>query len=361
MRTGPSASSTKFNRIFPEGRRPITGWGLVMCGIAVRGLAKLSFAIALGTQLGACAILSDQPRDEVRVTIGPEPFQAHRAEPYASLYVSYAMISSLAYTGRQNLNPDLCPEPASFDREKDAEAIAWMRSLKARKWTCMLGLSETLPCPRRYRNCNSTGIPDLQVWRRDDPFCSELVIAFRGVNLLDPSDWLYLRWLAPRFDPYQQVRARIETIAAITGCRRPGTRIIAVGHSLGGGLAEATAYTDGRIRYVYAFNSFPVGGFIGPDPAVQARNKIGLGIDNVYEAGEIAEIPRLLLKGPGTACNPRIRTVQFNLIPIGLPIQKHKIDTLTMNMFELSRRGISPRSALGYAAAARCHKTARMQ
>jgi hypothetical protein len=42
---------------------------------------------------------------------------------------------------------------------------------------------------------------------------------------------------------------------------------------------------------------------------VQARNKIGLGIDNVYEAGEIAAIPRLLLKGPGTACNPRIRTV----------------------------------------------------
>ena len=93
---------------------------------------------------------------------------------------------------------------------------------------------------------------------------------------------------------------------------------------------------------------------------MQARNKIGLGIDNVYEAGEIAAIPRLLLKGPGTACNPRIRTVQFNLIPIGLPIEKHKIDTLTMNMLQLSRRGISPRSALGYAAAARCHKTARM-
>jgi hypothetical protein len=52
-----------------------------------------------------------------------------------------------------------------------------------------------------------------------------------------------------------------------------------------------------------------LGGFVSPDPTVQARNKIGLGIDNVYEAGEIAAIPRLLLKGPGTACNPRIRTV----------------------------------------------------
>jgi hypothetical protein len=111
---------------------------------------------------------------------------------------------------------------------------------------------------------------------------------------------------------------------------------------------------DRRIRYVYEFNSFPAGGFVGFDPTVQARNKIGLGIDNVYEAGEIAEIPRLLLKGPGTACNPRIRTVQFNLIPMGLPIEKHKIDTLTMKMVELSHHGIGPRSALGYAAAARC-------
>jgi hypothetical protein len=102
------------------------------------------------------------------------------------------------------------------------------------------------------------------------------------------------------------------------------------------------------------FNSFPAGGFVGPDSTVQARNKIGLGIDNVYEAGEIAEIPRLLLKCPGTACNPHIRTVQFNLIPMGLPIEKHKIDTLTMKMVELSQRGIGPRWALGYAAAARC-------
>ena len=328
--------------------------GLVMCGITVRGLAKVLLAIAFGTQVGACAMLSDQPRDQVRVRIGPEPFQAHRAEPYASLYASYAMISSLAYTARQNLNPDHCPDTASFDRQKDAAAIVWMHSLNARKWNCMFGLSETLPCPRRYRDCNSIGIPDLQVWRRGDSFCSELVISFRGVNLLDPSDWLYLRWLAPRFDPYQQVQARIETIAAITECRRAGTRMVAVGHSLGGGLAEETAYMDRRIRYVYEFNSFPAGGFVGFDPTVQARNKIGLGIDNVYEAGEIAEIPRLLLKGPGTACNPRIRTVQFNLIPMGLPIEKHKIDTLTMKMVELSQHGIGPRSALGYAAAARC-------
>jgi hypothetical protein len=319
---------------------------------------KVLFALALGAQLGACASLSNQPRDEVHVRVGPEPERAYRAESYAALYASYAMMSSLAYTGRENLNRNLCPEPSLLDRQNDTQIIAWMRSLNAMKWHCVFGLSETLPCPHRYRDCNPVGVPDLQVWRRDNPFCNELVIAFRGVNLMDPSDWSYLRWLLPRLDENEPMQVRVENIATNTGCPGAGTRIITVGHSLGGGLAEETAYANGRIRYVYAFNAFPVAGFVNPDSSVRARNKIGLGVDSVNEAGEILAIPRLLLKGPGTSCNPRIRTVQFNLVPIGLPIEKHRIDTLTMNMLELSRHGISTRSAMGYRAAARCVEAA---
>jgi len=320
-------------------------------GFVVGRTVNVLFALALAALLGGCASF-DQPRDEVRVRVGPEPVRAVRAEPYAALYASYAMISSLAYTGREKLNRNLCPEPSLLDRQEDAHAIGWIRSLNGRKWQCVFGLSETLPCPHRYRDCNPLGVPDLQVWRRDNPFCSELVIAFRGVNLMDPGDWSYLRWLFPRFDENGSMQARVEHIAGRTGCRA-GTRMIAVGHSLGGGLAEETAYANGRIRYVYAFNAFPAAAFVIPD-SVRARNKIGLGIDNVYEAGEILDLPRLLLRGPGTSCNPRVRTVQFNLVPFGVPIEKHRIDTLTINMLELSRPGISARSAEGYRSAARC-------
>src|SRR5438309_2273722 len=87
------------------------------------------FCAASQPQLGACAFLSDQPRDQVRIRVGPEPLRAERAEPYAALYASYAMISSLAYTGRQKLNRDHCPEYSLLDRQNDAQAIAWMRSL----------------------------------------------------------------------------------------------------------------------------------------------------------------------------------------------------------------------------------------
>ena len=331
--------------------------GPAVRGFFVSGFVPVLFALALAGQLGACASLSNQPRNEVRVRVGPEPERAYRAEPYAALYAPYAMMSSLAYTGRDNLNRDLCPEPALFDRHNDAHATAWIRSLNGKKWQCVFGLSETLPCPHRYRDCNPLGVPDLQVWRRDNPSCNELVIAFRGIKLMDPSDWSYLRWLLPRLDENESMQARVEDIATKTGCRRAGTKIIAVGHSLGGGLAEETAYANGRIRYVYAFNAFPVAGFVSADSPVPARNKIGLVVENVYEAGEILDIPRLLLKGPATSCNPQIRTVKFNLIPFGLPIEKHRIDTLTINMLELSRHGISARSAEGYRPAAQCVAT----
>jgi hypothetical protein len=327
-------------------------------GLFVSRIVNVCFALALGAQLGACASLSNQPRDEVRVRVGPEPERAYRAEPYAALYASYAMISSLAYTGRENLNRDLCPEHSLLDRQNDAQPIVWMRSLNGSKWKCMFGLSETLPCPQRYRDCHPHGVPDLQVWRRDNPFCNELVIAFRGVKSMDPSDWSYLRWLLPRLDENESMQARVEDIATKTGCRRAGTKIIAVGHSLGGGLAEETAYANGRIRYVYAFDAFPVAGFVTPDSSIRARNKIGLGIDNVYEAGEILSIPRFLLKGPGTSCNPRVRTVQFNLVPFGLPIEKHRIDTLTVKMLELSRHGVRGGAAKGYRLATQCAETA---
>jgi hypothetical protein len=75
----------------------------------------------------------------------------------------------------------------------------------------------------------------------------------------------------------------------------------------------------------------------------------------VYEAGEILAIPRLLTTGPPSDCNPRVRTVQFNLIPFGFPTEKHRIDTLTLNMMELSSRpGAGAKSVMGYRDAARC-------
>lgn len=295
-------------------------------------------------QVSACAY-SLQPRDQARVQIGPGPEQAQPAAPYTSLYIPYAMMTSLAYTGADHLNADRCPDPASLDAPNDSPANAWMRSLRANHWRCVFGLSEAQPCPRRYPNCRPFNGPDLQVWRRNDTPCSEVVIAYRGLNLRDPVDWPNLRWLfkLSRFGD----AAQIDGILAASGCRAAG-RVIAAGHSLGGGYAEDGAYANRRVRYVYAFNAFPVAS-LDLDPSI--RNQRGLGIDLVHEVGDLFSVLRLFR--PASACNPRVRIVRFNLIPFGPPIIAHNIDALTLNMFDVSR-GVRAKPALAYRAAAHC-------
>ena len=81
----------------------------------------------------------------------------------------------------------------------------------------MFGLSETLPCPRRYLNCNSAGIPDLQVWRHSNRFAANSLFGFvASIYWTRPIGCISL--VGSTIDPYQQVQARIETMAAIIGC-----------------------------------------------------------------------------------------------------------------------------------------------
>lgn len=290
----------------------------------------------------------------MRVGSGPE--RTERAEAYASLYIPYAMISSIAYARPEQLDANHCPDPERLGEAGDPSAPEWMQRLQAAGWRCVLGVSERLSCPDRYPDCQSAGLPDLQVWRRGSS-CSELVVAFRGVNLRNISDWSYLRRVLrlSNTSDYGRLQAQIDGILTHSGCRG-AQKVVAVGHSFGGGYAEQAAYANRKIRYVYAFNSYPVRGFADPNPGARARTKTGLGIDSVEEAGELFGWQRRLRQQFADYCNPRFRAVKFNLVPIGLPSQQHNIDTLTLNMIEVSRGAgaASGRRVAGEREAARC-------
>jgi dienelactone hydrolase len=84
-----------------------------------------------------------------------------------------------------------------------------------------------------------------------------------------PPERYFLRastWLAnvPLYDQYDQVQDHTaDFVAAIEWDKcfvRGTTRIIAVGHSLGGGLAQQAAFVEPRIRHVYAFDPSVVTG-----------------------------------------------------------------------------------------------------
>jgi pimeloyl-ACP methyl ester carboxylesterase len=177
--------------------------------------------------------------------------------------------------------------------------------------------------------------------------CTEAVVAFRGTDRTSSEDWTSnLHWLLrllPIYDQYEQVQDYApEFVRAIERdpCFVKGkTQIVAVGHSLGGGLAQQAAYMDPRIRQVYAFDpSIVTGSSDAHVRRVWTQNVPGLKIERIYEHGEFLAYLRFLQRNltPPTACNPQIRTIRFDALR-GTVTEQHRLSALTTALLHFSR------------------------
>jgi hypothetical protein len=181
--------------------------------------------------------------------------------------------------------------------------------------------------PDRHRVLDGLGI---QVWARKRNPCGEIVIVFRGTDFQQTDDWVSnFRWITralPVHDQYEQVREHSQAVIrqAIRQIGCIPKSATAVGHSLGGALAQHAALSQliepklPKISRVIAFNpSFVTGEYdnaIRGERLRQASQR--LKIDKIYEHGEILAIPRFLLGDafPPNPCSPHIRLIRLNLI-----------------------------------------------
>lgn len=327
-------------------------------------IARLLAAALVCLTAAGCAF---NPQ-KVSVGIGTAAYVPEDAKPYAALYLPYAEMASLAYTDMQFLVPQgtgtNCPDEARLRdptlvdaRHPAADNLRLARWLDAlnRHWKCLSGAIGSQNCPRVVKCVEGL---QYQVWRRKD--CREAVIAFRGTDAGDIGDWLSnFRWFLARrpFDQYDQVQQAIRGI--IDGIGRPGCHprhIIATGHSLGGGLAQHVAYADSRIDYVYGFDPSPVTAFFGVPVPVRMAAAEKLGIDRVYEAGEILSLPRYLISGvfPTSPCRPRVRIVRFSTATAPSLVERHRINNLTMGLERLAAQGKPRRLPVAYNEARTC-------
>ena len=317
---------------------------------AVRVCAIVLAAVALA----ACA----QKNTVADVGIGTAVYRPKPAKPYAVLYKPYAEMATVAYTNQDYLDAAACPDAAKLRASGEPDNATYARmlgDLTRAGWACHFGHVGPYGCKAGTPRCLD-GL-EYHVWRRGR--CGEAVIAFRGTDANEIGDWLTnFRWFiaSPLFDQYDQVQKAVPDIIGKLneGCR--ARLIVATGHSLGGGLAQHAAYADSRIDYVYAFDPSPVTAFFGvPLPQRSAATE-HLGIDRVYEAGEILSLPRYVVSGvfPSSQCRPRVRIVRFAVVTTPSLIERHRIAGLTDGLTWLTTQPGPAKRPLGFAHARTC-------
>ena len=303
--------------------------------------------------LSACADLHlDQGPDQViQRTEGEDNFAVRQqAGPTAARVLPYALLSEQSYDPRVYAAHKVAPreticsaaDPKDCDATEDRRAARWLSEWRY-VWSCDGPEECKVRTPGRNEPVGGLGV---QVWARKGARCSEAVIAFRGTTGGNKGDWeSNFHWVLrslPIYDQYDQVRDHIgDFIGHIERdpCYRPGsTQIDTVGHSLGGGLAQLAAYSDWRIRRVYAFDPSMVTGFYSVDPPHRDRNVQGQRIERVYELGEVLAYGRLVMLHsiPLSPCNPRVVSVRFHVFH-GAPIALHSLTDLDNGLLEVAR------------------------
>lgn len=139
------------------------------------------------------------------------------------------------------------------------------------------------------------------VYRDQHGSIREAVIAFRGTeNRAGQTavDWSTNFSAIFGLQPaqYRKARDHLPNLIArleVAMKENPQVNIYAVGHSLGGGLAQQAGYLSRSIREVFTFNTSPVTNwtFLRFDGAVRQGYPI---IHRIYHGGEALEAPRFL-------------------------------------------------------------------
>ena len=326
-------------------------------------IKAIAVAIALPLLSGCAGLHLDQePEQVIQRTEGEDNYaERQKAGPVAARVLPYALLAEQSYdpevyaTRRTAPRATACAADSPKDcaaRADDQRAAGWLDGWRY-VWSCN-GPDE---CGVRTTG-QSDRVGDglgVQIWARKGLRCPEAVIAFRGTVSGNKGDWeSNFHWILrafPIYDQYEQVRDHVgDFISHIERdkCYHEGTTgIIAVGHSLGGGLAQLAAYSDRRIRRVYAFDPSMVTGFYSVAPRNRDRNVHGLGIERVYEFGEVLAYPRLIMLHsiPLSPCNPRVVSVRFRVFR-GAPIALHSLTDLDNGLLRVARGSEPERSPM---------------
>ena len=302
------------------------------------------YLICLIFLLGSCA--ARQPTADVIIR-NPNPVSmpilvsgAREANSEISGIPQYAVLASLAY-----------------EADSSGAISCGGELVRPSGWRSVSGLeaSKIFPPTPAYR-MKISGLSYRVFERSGRGGGRRFAIVFRGTSFNSPGDWYSnSRWITRlnpvTWDQYQQVRSLVASLEAALELRYGANfELVAVGHSLGGGLAQQAAYASRRIQQVYAFNTSPVTGATSIDQRNTDLSRRGDVLHRVYESGEVLAGIRWASRRvlPLSKANPRIIEYRFNFRQSsrsqggGGAIGEHGMRQVACDLICRVERGLSP-------------------
>jgi hypothetical protein len=318
-----------------------------------RGVRLVFSCLALGFLTNCAQLHLTQGPEDMLVRVGSTDVTLP-APLYADNFLAYALIADQTYSDTVYSEKRFDIGDFTYCYPKNAtpclDHTPYARRIMS-EWRLIYASMDVkdFRCRPEQRSCSEplSGL-GVQIWVRKGAVCREAVVAFRGTDGQSADDWLSnLRWLLrllPLYDQYEQVQDHtpdfIRTIERDPCFAKGRTKIVAVGHSLGGGLAQQMSYMDRAVRRVFAFDpSFVTGSNDRHVVDNWEKNTKGLVIERIYEHGEILAYPRFLLRHvlPATACNPQIRSIRFNTLH-GTGVAQHNLAAMATSFLHWSWR-----------------------
>ena len=195
-----------------------------------------------------------------------------------------------------------------------------------------------------------------EIWSNHKSQPAQHIIAFRGTNFGQLSDWANnFRWFRRintlrKPDQYDTARELCRVWLEKNVPRGSRDRIITTGHSLGGGLAQYIFYSRApQIDQAIVFDPSPVTGFhdreiqAGAAAAVDMEYRpsfVSYRIIRAYEDGEILQYVRNAFD-PFVPDDPLIKHIEFKSKHRSNTISQHSMSMLATTILELSGKPTS--------------------